>query len=280
MEAQLQQFEDRGRDRAVALRAILRDDKMVGGAGPREGGACSAARRCSSSSSSAARAADPRGGGTTARPGALPSRRPPSLAACRALTQMNQLLESGDDGTLPLVKPEAGQEPWDSYRNSFTLLMSKGYIRTVESLRNRLMASEWELGLRPIALQARRPAAAGAPPAATAAAAAAWPRLLLLARCMLHRRLLPTSRPTPPRALPQAGVARFEEVVAQEKLPVPFHVIRCGAGERRAARPAVACAPARFSAAGHQPVPAPHQPLGGCAALLTAATPAAPSTRQ
>jgi hypothetical protein len=31
--------------------------------------------------------------------------------------------------------------------------MSKGYLQAVETLRNRLMASEWELGLRPIALQ-------------------------------------------------------------------------------------------------------------------------------
>ena len=29
MEAQLQQLEERGRDRAVALRAILRDDKQM-----------------------------------------------------------------------------------------------------------------------------------------------------------------------------------------------------------------------------------------------------------
>jgi len=29
MEAQLQQYEERGRDRAVALRALLRDDKMM-----------------------------------------------------------------------------------------------------------------------------------------------------------------------------------------------------------------------------------------------------------
>lgn len=36
---------------------------------------------------------------------------------------------------------------------SFTLLLSKGYLRTVETVRNRLMVSEWELGLRPIALQ-------------------------------------------------------------------------------------------------------------------------------
>lgn len=36
---------------------------------------------------------------------------------------------------------------------SFTLLISKGYLRTVETMRTRLMASEWELGQRPIALQ-------------------------------------------------------------------------------------------------------------------------------
>lgn len=29
----------------------------------------------------------------------------------------------------------------------------QGYLRAMEALRNRLMASEWELGLRPIALQ-------------------------------------------------------------------------------------------------------------------------------
>lgn len=32
-------------------------------------------------------------------------------------------------------------------------LVSQGYLRAVEALRDRLMASEWELGLRPIALQ-------------------------------------------------------------------------------------------------------------------------------
>ncbi|PRW58310.1 hypothetical protein C2E21_3288 [Chlorella sorokiniana] len=93
MEAQLNQQEERSRDRAVALRAILRDDKL-----------------------------------------------------------MDQFLSQHEDGQLELKRDEA-QEPWDSYRNSFTLLMSKGYLRAVEALRNRLMASEWELGLRPIALQ-------------------------------------------------------------------------------------------------------------------------------
>ena len=42
---------------------------------------------------------------------------------------------------------------WDSYRNSFTLLMSKGYVQTVEQLRDKLLATEWEIGLRPIAMQ-------------------------------------------------------------------------------------------------------------------------------
>jgi hypothetical protein len=48
--------------------------------------------------------------------------------------------------------PREGEEDsWDSYRNSFTLLMSKGYLQTVEQLRDALMATEWELGLRPVA---------------------------------------------------------------------------------------------------------------------------------
>ena len=42
---------------------------------------------------------------------------------------------------------------WDSYRNSFTLLMSKSYLMVVDQLRDSLMAAEWEVGLRPMALQ-------------------------------------------------------------------------------------------------------------------------------
>jgi hypothetical protein len=42
---------------------------------------------------------------------------------------------------------------WDSYRNSFTLLMSKGYLQAVEQLRNRLMATEWDLTGKPMAMQ-------------------------------------------------------------------------------------------------------------------------------
>lgn len=46
-----------------------------------------------------------------------------------------------------------GDEKWDSYRNSFTLLMSKGYLQTMEQLRDKLLATEWEIGVRPMALQ-------------------------------------------------------------------------------------------------------------------------------
>lgn len=92
MEAQLQQYEERSHDRAVALRAILRDDR-----------------------------------------------------------QMDQLLSQTEDGQVEL--PEDEKLAWESYCNSFTLLISKGYLRTVEAMRSRLMASEWELGQRPIALQ-------------------------------------------------------------------------------------------------------------------------------
>lgn len=45
------------------------------------------------------------------------------------------------------------EQQWDQYRNSFTLLMSKGYLQTVEQLRDKLLSTEWEIGLRPIALQ-------------------------------------------------------------------------------------------------------------------------------
>lgn len=47
--------------------------------------------------------------------------------------------------------------------------MSKGYLRTVEAMRNRLMASEWELGLRPIALQLCAAAGRGGQPGADSA---------------------------------------------------------------------------------------------------------------
>lgn len=45
------------------------------------------------------------------------------------------------------------ESKWDSYRNSFTLLMSKSYLQTMDQLRDKLMAAEWEVGLRPMALQ-------------------------------------------------------------------------------------------------------------------------------
>ncbi|KAL4443924.1 hypothetical protein ABPG75_011661 [Micractinium tetrahymenae] len=81
MEAQLQQYEERSHDRAVALRAILRDDR-----------------------------------------------------------QMDQLLSQTEDGQIAL--PEDEKLAWESYCNSFTLLISKGYLRTVEAMRSRLMASD------------------------------------------------------------------------------------------------------------------------------------------
>lgn len=48
---------------------------------------------------------------------------------------------------------DEGEKRWDSYRNSFTLLMSKGYLQTVDQLRDKLLATEWEFGVRPISLQ-------------------------------------------------------------------------------------------------------------------------------
>lgn len=92
MEASILQADERSRDRAVALRTLLRDDK-----------------------------------------------------------QMDQFLAQ-DDGLLELP-PEEGMKPWDVFRHSFTLALSKGYLRTTDTLRNKLMVSEWELGRRPIALQ-------------------------------------------------------------------------------------------------------------------------------
>lgn len=55
-------------------------------------------------------------------------------------------------GTVETSLDEADAN-WDSYRNSFTLLMSKGYLQTVDQLRDKLLTTEWEIGLRPIALQ-------------------------------------------------------------------------------------------------------------------------------
>lgn len=56
----------------------------------------------------------------------------------------------------PLQAMESGEEvasKWDSARNSFTLAMSKGYLQTVDQLRDKLMATEWDIGLRPLAMQ-------------------------------------------------------------------------------------------------------------------------------
>lgn len=48
---------------------------------------------------------------------------------------------------------QESDKTWDSYRDSFTLLMSKGYLATTDQLRDKLMAFQWELGLRAMALQ-------------------------------------------------------------------------------------------------------------------------------
>ena len=60
----------------------------------------------------------------------------------------------------PCVPPACGAPHWLTLccvallaGCSFTLALSKGYLRTVDSVRDKLMVSEYELGLRPIALQ-------------------------------------------------------------------------------------------------------------------------------
>lgn len=161
MEAALQQLEERGKDRAVALRAILRDDKEMDKLLSQNYGqlpvGCATAGLSLSTS--------------------------PSCRLCHILVPAARLLQ-----------PDHEQQPWDSYRArqvaikvvgrtgrlclvvchtlilppsllpclrfspalagcSFTLALSKTYIRAVDGLRNRLMVTEWELGLRPIALQ-------------------------------------------------------------------------------------------------------------------------------
>jgi len=68
----------------------------------------------------------------------------------------NQLIRAAIDGLISgtgeiLPDFDSKEETrWDSYRNSFTLLMSKGYLQAVEQLRNRLMATEWELTSKPM----------------------------------------------------------------------------------------------------------------------------------
>lgn len=61
---------------------------------------------------------------------------------------------SGDlpPGLVSMSDESGDQEPWEMYRNSFTMAMSRGYLQTVDQLRDSLMASEWELGARPMAL--------------------------------------------------------------------------------------------------------------------------------
>jgi len=44
-------------------------------------------------------------------------------------------------------------QAWDSYRASFTMVMSKGYLRAVHELRERMLSVEWKENQRPVALQ-------------------------------------------------------------------------------------------------------------------------------
>ncbi|KAL4426159.1 hypothetical protein ABPG77_007441 [Micractinium sp. CCAP 211/92] len=85
------------------------------------------------------------------RPGAASTAVPytPSSARTPLLTT-----RAAPQPSAPLSHPPPHITPTPPHPTpSFTLLISKGYLRTVETMRTRLMASEWELGQRPIALQ-------------------------------------------------------------------------------------------------------------------------------
>jgi hypothetical protein len=43
------------------------------------------------------------------------------------------------------------EKVWDTYRASFTVVMTKGYLQAVEQLRERIMVQEWDQNLRQIA---------------------------------------------------------------------------------------------------------------------------------
>ena len=111
MEAQLQQFEDRGRDRAVALRAILRDDKMMETLlGQHEDGQLPMP----------VRQAGRRGGPASMQPGppaAAPAevRQPDGLPHSPSAPSSRPAARAWCPPPLPQV--EEDQEPWDSYRN-------------------------------------------------------------------------------------------------------------------------------------------------------------------
>lgn len=79
-----------------------------------------------------------------------------SNLALRSLIRGNGSAGAGIDVTASIedavMSDTTKEDKWDSYRNSFTLLMSKGYLQAVDQMRNRLLASEWELGQRPVAL--------------------------------------------------------------------------------------------------------------------------------
>lgn len=143
MEAQLNQQEERSRDRAVALRALLRDDKLMDQfLSQHEDGQLElkVGRRGGWGASGCVRWASYWGRGgdwqlqlrvgrccglhstsdmcSSLEPPAVPA--PPCLhrPGCRTTYLLALLL-------LICVQRDEAQEPWDSYRNSFTLLMSK-----------------------------------------------------------------------------------------------------------------------------------------------------------
>ena len=50
-------------------------------------------------------------------------------------------------------KNKSIDQAWDSYRASFTMVMSKGYLRAVDELREKMMSVEWKENQRKVALQ-------------------------------------------------------------------------------------------------------------------------------
>ena len=43
------------------------------------------------------------------------------------------------------------EHAWDTYRTSFTIVLTKGYLQAVEQLRERMLVQEWDQNLRKIA---------------------------------------------------------------------------------------------------------------------------------
>lgn len=53
--------------------------------------------------------------------------------------------------TSPKRMHREAEKVWDTYRASFTVVMTKGYLQAVEQLRERIMVQEWDQNLRQIA---------------------------------------------------------------------------------------------------------------------------------